>query len=82
MFSSLKGSKSTLSESLTLEPAGRIWTEGEVHADLVRNNDGYFVFRYLLIDVPNSHSRDSARVFVERHPGVRKDEPVIRWDSA
>ncbi|KAG9223090.1 hypothetical protein CCMSSC00406_0000221 [Pleurotus cornucopiae] len=81
MFSSLKGTKSAYSEAATSEPDGRIWTEGEVHADLIKNNDGYFVFRYLLIDIPNSRSRDSVRVFVERAPTVRIDEPVIRWNS-
>ncbi|KAF9498065.1 hypothetical protein BDN71DRAFT_1443766 [Pleurotus eryngii] len=81
MFSSLKGAKSGYSEAATSEPDGRIWTEGEVHADLIKNNDGYFVFRYLLVDIPKSRSRDSVRVFVERAPTVRMDEPVIRWNS-
>ncbi|KAI6136864.1 TIM21-domain-containing protein [Pisolithus sp. B1] len=33
---------------------GVVWTEGEVHAELVRNDDGYFTFRYLLIDIPST----------------------------
>ncbi|EIN13645.1 hypothetical protein PUNSTDRAFT_59521 [Punctularia strigosozonata HHB-11173 SS5] len=59
--------------------AGVTWTEGEVHADLVKNDEGYFVFRYLLIDIPNSRSRNPIRVFVERAPDVRETEPVMRW---
>ncbi|KIJ68678.1 hypothetical protein HYDPIDRAFT_173342 [Hydnomerulius pinastri MD-312] len=58
------------------------WTEGEVHADLVRNDEGYFVFRYLLIDIPNSESRNPIRVFVERTPGVRENEPIMRFHSS
>ncbi|KAL0950806.1 hypothetical protein HGRIS_007571 [Hohenbuehelia grisea] len=80
MFSSIKGSRGGPSEP-SPETGGRTFTDGEVHADLIRNNDGYFVFRYILIDLPNSRSRDSVRVFVERAPSVRMDEPVLRWDS-
>jgi len=58
------------------------WTEGEVHADLVRNDEGYFVFRYLLIDIPNSETHNPIRVFVERAPGVRENEPIMRFHSS
>ncbi|KAG1829230.1 hypothetical protein DFJ58DRAFT_719715 [Suillus subalutaceus] len=71
LFSGLKGRRSGVS-----------WTEGEVHADLVRNDEGYFVFRYLLIDLPNSETRNPVRVFIERAPGVRENEPIMRFTSA
>ncbi|KAG2368756.1 TIM21-domain-containing protein [Suillus spraguei] len=79
LFSGLKGRRSVA------EGAGDsdvLWTEGEVHADLVRNDEGYFVFRYLLIDIPNSETRNPVRVFVERAPGVRENEPIMRFTSA
>ncbi|KAG7450220.1 uncharacterized protein BT62DRAFT_943012 [Guyanagaster necrorhizus] len=75
MFSSLRRSRGN-----TEPPAdGRVFTDGEVHAELVMNNDGYFVFRYLLVDIPNSREPQSIRVFVERTGGVRESEPVRRW---
>ncbi|KAF8898417.1 TIM21-domain-containing protein [Infundibulicybe gibba] len=80
MFSSLRGSKEGPAGP-PASPDGRMWTDGEVHADLIRNNEGYFVFRYLLVDIPNSRDRNSVRVFVEKSPGVRENEPVMRWNS-
>jgi len=66
LFSGLKGRRSIADGA---GDSGVLWTEGEVHADLVRvcnfpnsifqcsveaqNDDGYFVFRYLLIDIPS-----------------------------
>lgn len=64
-----------------------------------QNDDGYFVFRYLLIDIPSmplfwslstnanasfldSEARNPVRVFVERAPGVRENEPIMRFTSA
>ncbi|KAI9512875.1 TIM21-domain-containing protein [Russula earlei] len=63
--------------------AGRngVWQEGEVHADLVRDASGYFVFRYILIDIPSSQSRNPLRIFVERTDSVRENEPVVKWDA-
>jgi len=80
VFSSLKGAKKTSHEK-TSRQTGRSFTEGEVHADLVKNKDGYFEFRYLLVDIPSSRDSDPVRVFVERVPGVRENEPVMRWVS-
>ncbi|KAK0465272.1 TIM21-domain-containing protein [Desarmillaria tabescens] len=75
MFSSLRRSRGN-----TEPPAdGRVFTDGEVHAELVMNNDGYFVFRYILVDIPNSREQHPIRVFVERTGGVREHEPVKRW---
>ncbi|KAF9535495.1 TIM21-domain-containing protein [Crepidotus variabilis] len=81
MFSSLRGPTSASKEGGLILP-GKNYTEGEVHADLVKNTDGYFVFRYLLVDIPNSRARNPIRIFVEREPGVRETEPVMRWISS
>ncbi|KAH9487090.1 Mitochondrial import inner membrane translocase subunit tim21 [Psilocybe cubensis] len=80
IFSSLKGKKETGQSNS--RPAGRQYTEGEVHADLVKNANGYFVFRYLLVDIPNSRDYNPIRVFIERQDGVRENEPVMRWVSS
>ncbi|KAF8975520.1 TIM21-domain-containing protein, partial [Cyathus striatus] len=80
MFTSLKGGRSGSTEKVS-RLDGKTFTEGEVHADLVRNNEGYFVFRYLLVDIPSSRERNAIRIFVERGPGVRENEPVMRWNA-
>ncbi|KAF4623509.1 hypothetical protein D9613_001666 [Agrocybe pediades] len=80
VFSSLKGPKASTGEHAP-RTSGTQHTEGEVHADLVKNEDGYFVFRYLLVDIPSSRDYNPIRVFVERGPGVRENEPVMRWIS-
>ncbi|KAJ7129975.1 TIM21-domain-containing protein [Mycena crocata] len=79
MFSSLRG-RGTSVESRP-ETDGRVFTEGEVHANFVKNNQGNFVLRYIIVDLPNSRARNSVRVFVERAAGVRDNEPVMRWHS-
>ncbi|KAH6917548.1 TIM21-domain-containing protein [Coprinopsis sp. MPI-PUGE-AT-0042] len=81
VFTGLKGSSGVVSSS-SAAVEDRTFTEGDVHADLVRNRDGYFVFRYLLVDIPGSRDSDRVRVFVERAPGVRDNEPVVRWVSS
>lgn len=43
----------------------------------VQNDDGYFAFRYLLVDVPSSKTWNRTRIFVERAPGVSEREPVM-----
>ncbi|KAF8225845.1 hypothetical protein L208DRAFT_1304761 [Tricholoma matsutake] len=80
MFSSLKGSRGGQAESKPPSD-GRVFTDGQVHASLIRNKEGYFVLRYLLIDIPSSRDPNPVRVFVERTPGVRDNEPVMRWNS-
>ncbi|KAG6910580.1 hypothetical protein DXG01_009531 [Tephrocybe rancida] len=82
MFSAIKGPKGTSQAESKRASDGQMFTDGEVHANFIRNNDGYFVFRYLLIDIPNSRERNPVRVFVERAPGVRENEPVMRWNSS
>ncbi|KAI0067762.1 hypothetical protein BV25DRAFT_1819182 [Artomyces pyxidatus] len=80
LFGSLKGTNRGGSQEGGPEVgSGKIYQEGEVHADLVRDDSGYFVFRYILIDIPSSQARNPVRVFVERAEGVRENEPVIRW---
>ncbi|KDQ54782.1 hypothetical protein JAAARDRAFT_37885 [Jaapia argillacea MUCL 33604] len=62
------------------EPAGgKMYAEGEIHADLVKNDKGYFEFRYILIDIPHSRTRNPVRVFVEKSSDVRDAETVMRW---
>ncbi|KAJ7630601.1 TIM21-domain-containing protein [Roridomyces roridus] len=78
MFSSLRGPRAS-AESPT-EADGRVFSEGEVHANFVKNNQGDFVPRYIIVDLPNSRAR-KARVFVQRDTGVRDNEPVMRWNS-
>ncbi|KAJ6627281.1 TIM21-domain-containing protein [Mycena sp. CBHHK59/15] len=79
MFASLRGPRGASVESLP-EGEGRVFTEGEVHANFVKNNEGNFVLRYLIVDLPSSRARNSVRVFVERAAGVRDNEPVMRWN--
>ncbi|KAJ7042598.1 TIM21-domain-containing protein [Mycena alexandri] len=79
MFSSLRGPRTSV-ESRP-EDDGRTFSEGEVHANFVKNNQGDFVLRYLIVELPYSRARNSVRVFVERAPGVRDNEPVMRWNS-
>ncbi|KAK7058319.1 hypothetical protein VNI00_001950 [Paramarasmius palmivorus] len=79
LFSSLRR---TPTNSADTRSDGKTYTDGEVHADFVRNNDGYFVCRYILVNIPNSSTRSPIRVFVERGPGVRDNEPIVRWHSS
>ncbi|KAL4069433.1 TIM21-domain-containing protein [Scleroderma citrinum] len=79
LFKGLRGGRP--SKEPTIESSVS-WTEGEVHADLVRNDDGYFVFRYLLVDIPNSDARNPIRVYVERATGVRENEPIMRFHAS
>jgi len=82
LFGSLRGGSRNEQLEGTLDAGhGRVWQEGEVHADLVRDASGYFAFRYILIDIPSSQSRNPLRIFVERKDGVRENEPVVRWDA-
>ncbi|KAJ6604290.1 TIM21-domain-containing protein [Mycena vulgaris] len=80
MFSSLRGPRGATVESRP-EVDGRVFSEGEVHANFVKNNQGNFVLRYIIVDLPNSRARNPVRVFVERAAGVRDSEPVMRWNS-
>lgn len=49
LFSGMRGLKALSQEN----PAAKAdWTEGEVHADLVKDPSGNFQYRYLLVDIP------------------------------
>lgn len=80
MFSGLKGVSGSSAEHTEDVPSLPTETEGEVHADLIMNDQGFFEFRYLLIDFPDSQSRNPRRVFVIRSNGVRESERVMRWN--
>ncbi|KAH8100454.1 TIM21-domain-containing protein [Cristinia sonorae] len=79
VFSGIKGPTAAHSEHFEDPVTGPTDTDGEVHADLVMNDQGYFEFRYILIDIPDSHARNPKRVFVVRTDGVRETERVMRW---
>ncbi|EJD04345.1 uncharacterized protein FOMMEDRAFT_19598 [Fomitiporia mediterranea MF3/22] len=81
MFSGIV--KSTDASSSSGESGARkreeIFEEGEIHCDLVKDEDGNYVWRYIIVDMPNSRARYPKRVFVKRAPGVRDYEGVLRW---
>ncbi|KAI0336099.1 hypothetical protein GY45DRAFT_1239133 [Cubamyces sp. BRFM 1775] len=79
LFSGIKGASRSGSGSGSDAWNGPAFTEGEVHADLVMNDKGYYEFRYLLIDMPNSNTRNPRRIFIQRTEGVRETEPIVRW---
>ncbi|EIW64526.1 uncharacterized protein TRAVEDRAFT_68318 [Trametes versicolor FP-101664 SS1] len=79
LFSGIKGTARSSAGSSSEAWNGPALTEGEVHADLVMNDQGHYEFRYLLIDMPNSNMRNPRRVFVHRTEGVRETEPIVRW---
>jgi len=43
---------------------GRVFLEGEAHAELVRNDQGYFDFKDLIVEIPNSHTPNRMQVAV------------------
>ncbi|KAI0786076.1 TIM21-domain-containing protein [Abortiporus biennis] len=79
LFHGLKGGSSAAEEKLNDVPYSPSDIEGEVHVDLIMNDQGYFDFRYILIDFPDSSARNPRRVFVLRAPGVYDSERVLRW---
>jgi len=42
----------------------RVFLEGEAHAELVRNDQGYFDFKDLIVEIPNSHASNRTQVAV------------------
>ncbi|TFY77433.1 hypothetical protein EWM64_g6578 [Hericium alpestre] len=77
LFGSIKGSSRSGGTEIADSSSSKLWQEGEVHADLVRDDSGYFRFRYIIVDIPNSRSRNPTRVFVEKSDDVRENEPVM-----
>lgn len=51
----------------TSEPG--TWSTGEVHAELVKDQDGTLQYRTLLVDIPNSQALMRQRVWIVRKPG-------------
>ncbi|EST07595.1 Mitochondrial import inner membrane translocase subunit Tim21 [Kalmanozyma brasiliensis GHG001] len=45
------------------------WSTGEVHAELVKDQDGTLQYRTLFVDVPNSQAFMRQRVWIVRKPG-------------
>ncbi|KZT74874.1 hypothetical protein DAEQUDRAFT_659963 [Daedalea quercina L-15889] len=80
LFSGLRGTSKGSTESRDTTD-GNTYAEGEAHADLILDDDGYYKFRYLFVDVPNSRSWSSKRIFIERSTGVRDNEPIMTWSS-
>ncbi|KAG8926541.1 hypothetical protein FRC00_002823 [Tulasnella sp. 408] len=78
LFSGLRGmsASSTDSSETHAQPE---WTEGEVHADLVKDDEGNFKYRYLLVDIPHSRMRKPLRIYVEKGAGFREGEGVFMW---
>jgi len=85
LFSGLgRGLGSGRDESASSSNGSSVWKgatfdEAEVHCDLVKGEDGNFVWRYILVDMPNSRGNRPHRIFVERSPDVREGEAVMRW---
>ncbi|KAF7320027.1 hypothetical protein MKEN_00786700 [Mycena kentingensis (nom. inval.)] len=82
MFSSLRRPRGTTVETKPDVEARQQFNEGEVHVSYIKNNDGDFVLRYIIVELPSSKSRNPVRVFVERAPGVRDNEPVMLWSPS
>ncbi|CDS01162.1 uncharacterized protein SPSC_02879 [Sporisorium scitamineum] len=45
------------------------WSSGEVHAELVKDQDGTLQYRTLFVDIPNSQAFTRQRVWIVRKPG-------------
>ena len=55
VFSSIRGANGR-PERLEANLAQSVgWTEGEVHAELVKDDNGDFKYRYLLVDIPRQY---------------------------
>ncbi|KAG8934879.1 hypothetical protein FRC03_008337 [Tulasnella sp. 419] len=78
LFGSLFRRKAASSGGSDVED-GIEFTGGEVHADLVKDADGNFQYRYLLVDIPYSRAAKSRRVYVEKGLGFREGEGVFMW---
>ncbi|KLO20481.1 hypothetical protein SCHPADRAFT_991838 [Schizopora paradoxa] len=73
------GSASAASSNAGSGWRGVAFEEAEVHCDLVKDGEGNFVWRYILVDMPNSRGNRPHRIFVERTSDVREGEAVMRW---
>ncbi|PVF99023.1 hypothetical protein CPB86DRAFT_704141 [Serendipita vermifera] len=55
-----------------------VYTSGEVHVDLIRDTSNNYIYRYILVDLPNS-TKSASRIFVKRLAGVDEHEGVMRF---
>ncbi|CAE6433237.1 unnamed protein product [Rhizoctonia solani] len=78
IFSSLKGKTRGLGGET--DERG-LYTSGEVHVDLVKDENGIYQYRYLLVDIPSSRAYKHKRVFVERDATVRDGDTLVMWGS-
>ncbi|KAG8832739.1 hypothetical protein FRC18_004622 [Serendipita sp. 400] len=78
LIASLRPATTTLSGSKARQQR-LVYTSGEVHVDLVRDSTNNFVYRYILVDLPNSSDAASTRVFIKRAAGVTEHESVMRF---
>ncbi|KAF8682122.1 TIM21 [Rhizoctonia solani] len=79
IFSSLKGKTRGLGGETDKERG--LYTSGEVHVDLVKDDNGIYQYRYILVDIPSSRSYKHKRVFVERDSAVRDGDNIVMWES-
>ncbi|KAG8984850.1 hypothetical protein FRB90_005081 [Tulasnella sp. 427] len=79
LFSGLRGISTASANPSNEAVAHGEWTEGEVHADLVKDDEGNFQYRYLLVDIPHSRMRKPLRLYVEKGAGFREGEGVFMW---
>ncbi|KAG8913936.1 hypothetical protein FRC01_004303, partial [Tulasnella sp. 417] len=77
LFSGLRGMSTSSTDSSETHATHAEWTEGEVHADLVKDDEGNFKYRYLLVDIPHSRMRKPLRIYVEKGAGFREGEGVF-----
>ncbi|KAG8900127.1 hypothetical protein FRB99_006223 [Tulasnella sp. 403] len=75
------GLRSSNASTVMVDDSNIKWTEGEVHADLIKVDDGNFVYRYLLVDIPHSRTRKPLRVYVVKGPHFREGEGVFIWSQ-
>lgn len=80
LFSGIKGKR----RGDGLDAAdGRVFLEGEAHAELVRNDQGYFDFKDLIVEIPSMlllqriHDLSSADNFPDSHAPNRIQVAVI-----
>ncbi|CAE6433530.1 unnamed protein product [Rhizoctonia solani] len=80
IFSSLKGKTRGLGGEADKERG--LYTSGEVHVDLVKDENGIYQYRYLFVDIPSSRAYKHKRVFVERDSTVRDGDTIVMWGSS
>ncbi|CAE7081650.1 unnamed protein product [Rhizoctonia solani] len=79
IFSSLKGKTRGLGGE---KDERGLYTSGEVHVDLVKDEKGIYQYRYLLVDIPSSRAYKPKRVFVERDSSVRDGDTIVMWETS